>query len=58
MDPIYTVLIIVLIVWLGIFIYLFYLHRKISGLSKFIKSIKEKNNSTNPVDREGKSDLK
>jgi CcmD family protein len=51
MDPIYIVLIIVLIVWMGIFIYLFYLHRKISRLSEFIQSLKDKNKPTDLTDR-------
>jgi CcmD family protein len=32
MQPIYVVLIIVLIVWTGVFAYMFYLHREIKKL--------------------------
>ena len=54
MEPIYIVLIIVLIVWLGIFLYLFYLHRMIIQLSELIKSIKDKQYSTDQNNKEGK----
>ena len=39
MEPIYIVLIIVLIIWFGIFGYMFYLEREIKKLSEKIKNL-------------------
>jgi CcmD family protein len=39
MEPIYIVMIIILIIWLGIFGYLFYLDKEVRKLSEKIKQL-------------------
>jgi CcmD family protein len=53
MNPIYVVLVIVLIIWFGIFSYLFYLHKKINTLLQLMKSIKGDKNIPDQHDRKG-----
>jgi len=42
MEPIYIVLIIILIIWIGIFGYMIYLDKEIKSLSKKLKKIEDK----------------
>jgi CcmD family protein len=42
MEPIYIVLIIILIIWIGIFGYMIYLDKEIKNLSKKLKNLEEK----------------
>ncbi len=42
MEPIYTVLVIILIIWIGIFGYMMYLDKEIKSLSKKLKKMEEK----------------
>jgi CcmD family protein len=42
MEPIYVVLIIILIIWVGIFGYMFYIDKEVSKLSKKVQQL-EKN---------------
>ncbi len=41
MEPIYTVLIIILIIWIGIFGYIIHLDKEIRIINKKIKKIEE-----------------
>jgi CcmD family protein len=41
MEPIYLVLIIILIIWLGIFAYMFYIDKEVRQLSKKIKNLEQ-----------------
>ena len=41
MEPIYVVLIIILIIWVGIFGYMFYIDKEVGKLSKKVKKIEE-----------------
>jgi CcmD family protein len=41
MEPIYIVMIIILIIWLGIFGYLFYLDKEVRQLSEKIKQLNQ-----------------
>ena len=42
MEPIYIVLIIILIIWVGIFGYMVYLDKEIKSLSNKLKKLEEK----------------
>jgi CcmD family protein len=41
MEPIYVVLIIILIIWLGIFGYMFHIDREVTKLSNKIKKLEK-----------------
>ena len=41
MEPIYVVLIIILIIWCGIFGYMLYIDREVKNLSKRLKKIEK-----------------
>jgi CcmD family protein len=45
MEPIYTVLIIILIIWFGIFGYMLYLDKEIKKLSQRFEKLKKEGNS-------------
>jgi len=44
MEPIYVVLIIILIIWIGIFGYMFYIDREVTKISKRIKKLETSGN--------------
>jgi CcmD family protein len=43
MEPIYVVLIIILIIWIGIFGYMFHIDKEVTKLTKKIKSLENTN---------------
>ncbi len=47
MEPIYLVLVIILIIWAGIFGYMIYLDKEIKSLSKKLKKLEEKHKLIN-----------
>jgi CcmD family protein len=44
MEPIYVVLTIILIIWIGIFGYMFYIDREVVKLAKRIKKLENSGN--------------
>ena len=44
MEPIYTVLIIILIIWVGIFGYIFYLDKEVKKIARRLKKLENKGN--------------
>jgi CcmD family protein len=44
MEPIYIVLVIILVIWFGIFGYMFYLDKEVKRLSEKLKRLDQKDN--------------
>ena len=44
MEPIYVVLVIVLVIWIGIFIYMMHMDRQIKAIKKILKKFEENGN--------------
>ena len=44
MEPIYLVLVIILVIWLGIFGYMFYLDKEVKQLSEKLKKMDQNKN--------------
>ena len=43
MEPIYVVLVIILVIWIGIFSYMFYLDKEVKRLSEKLRKLSQQN---------------